>query len=253
MDNNLRRPTNTTRTTRPSSSPMSAEEKLRKGMKGLSHMSGGSGGLNLNANINLDKGDSSAVRKKVGGVVLDMETIQDAHKQKFETKGRRNNVIILILSLLLVVSLVYLVIAFMGYKNSKRDPNLKYMVVGEGQWVVDGGTKTQIVMAEGALGGQLYTINSKLNITTTDSVSLYIEIKVLYNGEEVLISGLQGAFDFVRVKDANMNDTNKFRYNKTITGGGTIQVFDEIDFTENEQALNTEDLVIEITAYIEKL
>lgn len=228
--------------------PSSPEEKLKKSMKGLSYTGSGSSNLDLNPSAKLHKQEKTNVRKKVGGVVLDVETIHDANKQKFETKGRRNNVVILILSLLLVVSLIYLALAFISYKNSKRSPNLKFFVQGEAQWVIEGGTNTEMVMENGYLGGQMYTISSKLNITTTDSVTLYIEIKVLHKGEEILISGLQEAPNFVRVKD-----TNKFVYNGSITGGGIIQVFGELDFSENEQSLNTEDLVIEITAYVEKL
>ena len=122
MDNDLKQPNNRTprrpvSSARPTSSrsgvssrpvasrpkaPMTAEEKLKRSMRGLSYTSSGIGGINNNSNVADSKGSA---RKKVGGVVLDLETIQGANKQKLETKGRRNGVAIMILSLLLVVSL----------------------------------------------------------------------------------------------------------------------------------------------------
>ena len=73
--------------------PLSAEEKLKKSMKGLSHMGGGGGGgLNIDTGITLNT-DDKVERKKVGGVVLDVETIQDANKQKLQTSNKRRNVV----------------------------------------------------------------------------------------------------------------------------------------------------------------
>ena len=86
---------------------ISAEEKLRKSLKNLSYTSGGATNISSSPTTKASTAKKDT-RKKVGGVVLDVETIQDATKQKLETRGKRNNVFILILVLLLVISLIYL-------------------------------------------------------------------------------------------------------------------------------------------------
>lgn len=247
MDNKTNK---SNRTTRPSSSPMSAEEKLKRSMKGLSHIGGGSG-LNINSSSTSTQSANSSSRKKVGGVVLDVGTIQDAHKQKFETKGRRNNVIILVLSLLLVVSLVYLVIAIMGYNNSKRDPNFKYLVEGNAtaSWIIEGKDETAFLLKDGLKADHIYLVNSQLKVDTVETVSITIEVKVLLEGTEILISGLQGADEnFVRV-----DKTNKFVYKDNFTGGGIIKVFEGIDFSNAPTRLSSSRVVINVTAYVNKV
>ncbi|MBO5910258.1 MAG: hypothetical protein J6Q15_01980, partial [Clostridia bacterium] len=224
MDNKSNKTTN--RTKRPASSPMSAEEKLKRSMKGLSYTGSSATGSKLSAESNT-KTQKASSRKKVGGVVLDLDTIQDANKQKLETKGRRNNVIILVLSLLLVVSLVYLVIAIMNYNSGKKEPNLKYRVEGEAEWIIEGSKKTDYLLPQGLASDMLYTINSDLKITTNDSVTLVVEIEVLLDGEEVLLAGITGNDE----KLVRVADTNRFVYQGTITGGATIEIFDCLDFS----------------------
>ncbi|MBQ8522501.1 MAG: hypothetical protein IJ458_02415 [Clostridia bacterium] len=249
MDNKSSKSTN--RTNSSISSPMSAEEKLKKSMRGLSHM-GGSSGLNLDSSSRVDTKtkSSSSSRKKVGGVVLDLETIQDATKQKLQTKGRRNNVIILVLGLLLVVSLVYLAIAIVGYYNSKKDPNCKYSIQGDvdAKWIIDGQSKTQFLIPDNLGADTVYVIDSRLEINTTAELTLVIEIKALFNGKEILIGGLQEADNFERE-----SKTNLFKYNGTIVGGGTIEVFKGIDFRDVDPNLNGEDVTIEVIAHFERV
>lgn len=255
MDNNEKKSTN--RTTGSSSSSrrpvssqpqrrMSAEEKLQKSMKGLSHMGGGGGGLGLNSDITKEK---NTTRKKVGGVVLDMETIQDANKHKLHTKGKRNSVVILVLSLLLVVSLVYLLIAIIGFNNSKKEPNCRFKVEGNATWTIEGKSKTEFILPQGITRDMIFVINAALNINTTESVGLYIDVKALLNGEEILIAGLhEHNTELVRVQN-----TNRFVYQSAIVGGGTIHLFNGIDFSEAPHDLTSDNLVLEITAHLENV
>ena len=236
----------TDRTSRPKSSPMSAEEKLKKSMKGLSHMGGGGGGLNLDTSAEVT---NTTERKKVGGVVLDVGTIQDANKQKLQTKGRRNTVIIVVLILALVMSLAYLAIAVIGFFAGKQEPNCKFAVEGEASWIIDGKSKTEIRIPQGLARDMMYLINASINIETNESVELHITVKVEHNGEEIIIAGLHERNDnLVRVEG-----TNKFVYQNTITGGGTIKLFEGIDFTEAPYDLTSDTVNILVTAYIVKI
>jgi len=244
MDNKQNKPIN--RTKRSTSSPMSAEEKLRKSMRGLSYTGSSASGSKLSGGSSINSANTGA-RKKVGGVVLDIDTIQDAHNQKFETKGRRNNVVILILSLLLVVSLVYLVIAFMGYKNGKKEANLKYFVEGEAEWVIAGSNKTEITLRKGLTTDKIYLIDSALKVNTKDSVKITIEIKLLLEGEPILVPGLNEASDLVRVEN------NTFEYKEIITGGGTIPIFKGINFSDAPTNLTSDNISIEVKAYVTKV
>lgn len=246
-DNSQKR---TSRTSSSTSSPMSKEDKLKRSMKGLSHMNGGMGGgasldsLNSATKMSKDKSE----RKKVGGVVLDLDTIQGANQQKFETKGRRNNVIILILSLLLVISLVFLAISIVRYKNSKKKANLKYTVEGSAEWVIEGGSKTEVLLRQGLARDMIYLIDTDLNITTSDSVSLIIEIEVLLDGSPILISGLHEANE----KLVRIDNTNNYEYQGEIVGGGVIQIFDGIDFTDAPANLSSNNIKININAVVVK-
>lgn len=236
-----------------SSTPMSAEEKLKKSMKGLSHLGGGgSMGLNAGADETKSKKSSTNERKKVGGVVLDMDTIKDANKQKFETKGRRNNVIILVLSLLLVVALVYLAIAVVGYMNSKKDYNCRYKVEGtaSASWVVEGGTKTNFTVADGLKRDMVFLIDSKLNIDTVESVALTIEINITHNGSPVIIYDLHEGNEKLTRPDKN---SNKFVYQGSITGGGIIKMFGGLNFSNAPYTLNSNNVDIEIVATVNKI
>ena len=229
--------------------PLSAEEKLKKSMKGLSHMGGvGGGGLNLDTGAGLSV-DDKAVRKKVGGVVLDMETIQDANKQKLQTSNKRRNVVILVLSLLLVISLVYLVVAIIGYINSKKPANCFYNVEGEATWLIEGEKKTEFRTPSGIGRDKIYVLLSALKIETTDSVELVVIVDARCDGEEVLIAGLYEINDnLVRV-----DGTNKFVYQLTITGGDTIQLFSGIDFKDAPYKLTDNNLKITVTAYVTRV
>ena len=243
----------TTRKSVTASTPISAEEKLKKSMKGLSHMGGGvSAGLSSTIGETKSKKSSANERKKVGGVVLDMDTIKDANKQKFETKGRSNNVIILVLSLFLVVAIVYLAIAVMGYISAKKSYNCKYRVEGTASatWVVEGVTKTNFKIAEGLSRDMVYVIDSHLKIETTERVAITIEINVMHNGSNVIIYGLhEGNEKLVRVDEYS----NKFVYQDYVTGGGTIKMFGGLNFSEAPYTLNSNNITIEIVATVNKV
>ena len=232
------------------SSTQSAEEKLKRSMKGLSHTGSGGGGIGLTTSTQITKSKNSE-RKKVGGVVLDMETIQGAHKQKFETKGRRNNVVILVLSLLLVVSLVYLVIAMLGYQKAKEAPNCRFEVKGDASasWLVEGSTKTHFHIAKGLLPDTIYMIDARLNIETTTEVTLTIEVDATIDGKAFLISGFKDGNDnLIRI-----DKTNKYEYKVNITGGGTIEIFKGIDFSNAPLNLKSSNVRIEVNAYVSKV
>ena len=257
MDSNNKQPTRNTGNV--SSSPnlgtrLSAEDKLKKSMKNLSYTSGGFGSGELNRSTLNTRSTKQAVdpsRKKVGGVILDLETIEDATKQKFETRGKRNNIIIFILSLALVVSIVFLIIAILSYKNSKKPPNCIYTVAGDAdaRWIVQGNTKTKFHLKNGLAPDTIYLVSSAIDIQTTESVVLTVEIEVLLEGKPISIFGLQDAHEnLIRVEG-----TNQYVYQGTITGGGKIALFEGIDFSEAPGELRSDNIKINITANVNKI
>ena len=230
MDNNLDKLSGQKRTqsSRPQSTPMSAEEKLRKSMRGLSHMGGvGSGGLDVNRTTSLNNTSTKTSRKKVGGVVLDIGAIEETNSQSIETKGKRNNVIIFILSLLLVVSVVYLIIAILNYNQSKKDPNCKYFIESDvgAQWLIEGKSKTEFLLRQGLAPDMRYMVDSKIKINTTETVVVEISIVVKLKGEHILIAGLDNPNkNLIPVENSNT-------YRGEISGGGIVHMFDGLDFT----------------------
>jgi len=240
---------NVSNSPRPTTS-MSAEERLKRSMRNLSYTSGGLGNANTQSS-NRGKPAIDASRKKVGGVVLDIETIEDANKQKFETRGRRNNVIILILCLLLVVSLVYLAIAIISYNNSKKPPNCIYEVEGDAsaEWIIQGGSKSKFRISQGLGPDTVYLLDSTLNIKTDESVVLTIEIEVLLEGKPILIAGLHESHNNL----TRVGQTNTFVYQGTITNGGKILLFKGIDFSEAPSNLTSDNVKIKVIANLNKV
>ena len=254
MDNNTNRPikpSSTPRPARPESTRLSAEERLKRSIRNLSYTSGASGNLNSGVNKSRTSSKENVTRKKVGGVVLDVDAIQEATNQKLETRGRRNAVIITVLSLLLVVSLVYLAIAIMGYNKGKRQPNCHYVVQGDAsaKWIVEDGKHTDFLLEDGLGRDMVYLLDSNLKIDTVESVTINIEIEVLLEGKEILIFGLTGANENL----SRLDSTNTFVYQGTITGGGTIKMFDGIDFSEAPIQLNSRNIEIKVTANVNKV
>lgn len=237
-------------------SNISAEEKLKRSLKGLSHTNGGSGGLNLNSSSSLNysksrlKDNAQTTRKKVGGVVLDLDTIEDATRQKLDSKskGRRKNVIILVLSLLLVVSIVYLIIALIAYKHNQKERNLKYYVEGNvsAEWIIEGGSQTEFLIGKDLYADTMLNINSKLRIKSDEIVELELEIKVYLNGEHLVISGVQGL----------NNDLKQVAGRGNVyvgdVAGGVITVFEALDFSDAPPELNSENVTIDIIVRVNK-
>lgn len=257
MGDDLKKPTiagNVSTSPNSSSTRMSAEEKLKKSIKNLSYTSGGSTKVSSTTTKKASASTKVEDRKKVGGVVLDVETIQDATKQKFETRGRRNNVIILVLVLALVVSLVFLAISVISYQKSKKAPNLKYAIQGDASsscaWVVGDGSQTKFVLEEGLASGLVYELNSNLDVKTVASVNITIEIIALLNGSPIQV-GLYYKGDnletFTRIEDGNKNI---FVYDGIFSGGGKLHVLDGIDFTDTPGNLTSKNVTIEVIANV---
>ena len=231
--------------------------KLKKSLKNLSYTSGTSGASTASyGQTRLASRPKKEERKKVGGVLLDVETIQDATKQKFETKGRRKNVIILMLVLALVVALVFVTITALNYRKSKKAPNLKYEIQGDAgelcSWKIAGGSQTKFVLQDGLSSGLVYALSSSLDIKTSLSVNITIEIVALLEGEPIsvgLFYDVNNEETFTKVSDETKN---VFTYNNTIySGGGKLHVFDGIDFSDAPYNLTSKNIELEVIATVE--
>lgn len=238
-----------TRTTGTSkTAPASAKEKLEKSLKGLSFVGSGAGSSKIDAGANLNLSTDDKSRKKVGGVVLDMETIQDANKQKLSGKGNRRNVaIIIVLSVLLALSLVYLAIAVSAYFKSRKEPNCIYSIISEvdASWIIDGQKKNEFILRDGIKSGTICEIDSKLQINSIERLKIEIILSVTLNGEPIR-AGLMGLNDnFV-----NKYDTTVYEYNGVFEGGGTIDLFTGIDFNGTPDNVTSENIKIDIVANI---
>lgn len=233
---------------RPSPNPMLAEEKLKRSLKGLSHIGGGAIGSSLN-HTSQNKIDTSQ-RKKVGGVVLDLETIEDVNKQNYEGKTKRNNVIIFALCIMLVASLIYLAVAIANFNKSKKDFNFSYVVEGDvnAQWIVEGGEKVAFNINEGLSCDTFYWLDSELSINTSDEVTLQIEIQVFVKGEHIVIEGLHLPNENLEREDG----TNIYNYNGTLTSG-KYHIFSALDFHEAPASLNSQTTTIKVIARVNKV
>ena len=237
----------------------SAEERLKKSLKSLSHASGGAGNINLQSSVSAGtkRSGKAASRKQVGGVVLDLETIKDANRQKLtDTRRSRNRAIIVILSILLAISLVYLAIVVVNYTNSKDEGNCKYYVTGTASdscaWVIEGERQVQFDIGSGLAPDMIYWVNSQLEINTFDEVKVTVYFKPTMDGTEFLIGGLHEPHDnLLRVETADKQPTNKFVYQGSITEGGTITLFKGIDFTGAPGKINSNNIILEITVQVD--
>lgn len=241
------RTSSTTKSTK--TTPASNKEKLEKSLKGLSFAGSGVGSTKIDTSKDLNTASNTKDRKKVGGVVLDMETIQDASQQKLSGKGnRRNNVIIIVLSLLLIISLVYLAIAIAQYNQSKKEPNCRYDIVSDvdARWMIDGRTNTKFVVGNGLEADTILTLQSELQINTLERVDILLKLDVKIDGENFIIAGLDGINDnLIRVEGKN-----EWKYRNSYQGGGLLYMFGGIDFSGAPSKLNSKNVSIKVTATI---
>lgn len=258
-ENKGQKPSNTTKS---SGIRLSPEEKLQKSAKKLSYTSGsglGQSGADLSKYIKKSASNSATERKKVGGVVLDMDTIQDVTSQKMNTRDKRNNVIILILVLALIVSLVFLAITIVNYKKAGTPNNCFMKIEGDAgsscKWLVEGKEDVEFKVPQPdardgeSLVDKVYRIKTQLVVNTTETVVLVINIKAEYNGAEFVIYGLTGMNEQLT---RSSKDSNIFMFNGTITGGGTIDLFDGIDFTNAPNGLTSKNITLTITATVNR-
>lgn len=226
------------------------EEKLNRSMQNLAYTSGGIGynGFNQNGN-NANNSYQATQRKKVGGVVLDMDTIKDVNQKGVDTRTKRNNAIILILCLLLLLSCAYLAVVILRYVKSKRSPTCFYHINGdvEAEWFVEGSKSTKLIVPKELRADTKYLLESFIIINTEDAVTLNITISVTYQGEDIRVGGLTGCnSNLVR----SATDRNVYEYNTDIVGGGKIYLFGGIDFEGSPVQINSDNIEINITANI---
>lgn len=240
---------------RPSGANPSAEDRLNRSMRNLSYTSGGVGSntsFDISKYTKRNQGQTEPTRKKVGGIVLDDETIKDVTNQKMETRGRRNNVIILILCLLLVVSVTYLVITILQYNKGKRQPNCFYHIKGDAsaEWIIEDSSSTKLIVPEDLKNNTKYLVASSIKINSTEAVLLTITVSVTCEGEEIEFFGLTGIND--KLVQAS-TDSKTYMYDEEIVGGGTIYLFGGIDFQGAPAKITGKNIQINITADLTKV
>ena len=225
---------------------LSSSEKFERGSRSLSHMNGGSTGTKLYKIDRSNEGDM--MRRKVGGVMLDADLIQDANKQKLEnTKNKQKTAVIIVLSILLALSLVYLALAIAGYSNKGKEANCKYHIDSEvsAYWMIDNNTETEFAVREGLGSGKIYEIESILIVDSDDKVNIKITISAMLNGQEIFISGLyEAANNLVRV-----DGKNTWVYVGGHQGKGEVFMFKGIDFFGSPENLSSDN--VKITVYAE--
>ena len=227
--------------------PGSAKDKLEKSLKGLSFAGGGVGSSKIDLGPDITKTSNDKSRKKVGGVVLDLDTIQDANKQKLSAKSnRRNTVIIIVLAVLLVLSLAYLAVTLMAYFRGKKEPCLRYEMSTEvdANWLIEGNRRTEFAIRQGLESGMVYEIDSKLQVNTIQRVNISITLTIRVAGEEIVPAGLLG----LNPKFINAPDTSHYVYQGGLEGGGIIDVFTGIDFKGAPSHLSSDNVQIIIKA-----
>lgn len=231
----------------------SAEERLNRSMQNLAYTSGGVGsntGFNQGQQYDFNQSQQpSNVRKKVGGVVLDMDTIKDVSQQGVETRGKRNSAVILILSLLLIVSCAYLAITVLQYVRFKRAPTCFYHINSDvdAKWFVEGSEQTKLIVPEDLQANTKYLVESYLIIDSLEEVKVTITVRITCKGQEIDFAGLTGTDD--KLGRTAYND-KVYEYAGTIVGGGKIYLFGGIDFAGAPNYINAKNVKIDITADI---
>ena len=227
----------------------SASERFERGSRSLSHMNGGSTGTKL-YRINRSN-QTDTMRRQVGGVVLDTELIQDATNQKLNSaKSKQKTAVIVVLSVLLALSLVYLVFAIAGYTKQSKVANCKYYLTSEisAYWMVDNNNETEFTVREGLSSGKVYEIESILVIGSEEKVDIRITITATLDGKEIFISGLSEAVDnLVRV-----DGKNTWVYVGGHQGSGEVYLFKGIDFFGAPNNLTSDNVSITVHAEITK-
>ena len=227
---------------------LSAGEKFERGSRSISHMSGGTPGAKL-YRINRTNQDD-LMRRKVGGIVLDAEIIDDAKQLKLaDNKNKQKTAVIIVLSMLLALSLVYLAVAIVGYVRSGVEANCRYYISGNvpARWVIDSNEETEFAVREGLTSGSIYKLESILVIGTVDKVDIKITVTAKINEQEIFIAGLDGANNIIRVEGENT-----WIYAGGHRGGGEVCMFEGIDFYGAPESLSSQNISIIVNAEITK-
>lgn len=235
-------------------SMLSPEEKLARGSRNLSYTAGsgfGSGRMDL-PRFSRHAHDPSQERKKVGGVVLDVDTIQDVTSQKMNTRDRRNRVIILVLSLALIASLLFLTITVLNYRKGSDPANCFFRIEGDAgancEWLVEGKKLTEFNPPKELDSTSVYKLKSQLLIDTAETVVIQLEVHVECNGKPFLITQLDNPHPLL----TRAENTNIFVYSGTITGPKTVDLFDGIDFTSSPVNLSSQNLTMTVKVIVNK-
>lgn len=232
----------------PNLSRRSASQRFERGSRSLSHINGGTS--NKLYRINRDN-QGDMLRRQVGGVILDEDLIQDVNQQKLTaTKSKQKTAAIVILSVLLVLSLLYLAFAIAGYSKNGKSNNCKYYITSDvsAHWVLDNNTETEFVLREGLASGKIYEIESILFIDSNEKVNIKITISAILNGREIFISGLEESADnLVRV-----DSKNSWVYVGGHQGFGEVYLFKGIDFFGAPENLTSDNVTITVHAEITK-
>ena len=227
----------------------SANDRFDRGTKHLSHIGGGGAGAKL---YRINKAEDDMSRRKVGGIMLDADIIQDANQQKLDdSKNKRKNVIIIVLSMLLAISLAYLAIAIFGYVQNSKAENCRYNISTEvpAYWLIEGGRETKFAVREGLRSNTVYEINTSMVIESDDYVDIEVIITVTVNGKEIYISGLYEASDnMVRVENKNT-----WKYIGGHQGAGEVYLFGGLDFFGAPDGLNSTSVNINIYAEVTRV
>ena len=222
-----------------------ASERFERGSKSLAHMNGGTTGTELYKANRLPQ--EEVLRKQVGGVILDENLIKNANSHNLNNKSNQKTTIIVILSIMLVLSLMYLTFAIVGYFKNNKKANCKYHLTSDvdAHWMIDNDTETEFVISNGLATGKIYEIKSTLIIDSDDKVNIKITISVMLDGKEISIAGLDG-------ESANLirESENEWSYIGGYQGVGELHLFNGIDFSGAPQNINSNNITIDIHAII---
>lgn len=234
------------------SRPLTPEEKLARSSRNLSYTAGAGIG---NSHIDLSRYarkpvDPGAERKKVGGIVLDVDTIQDVTSQRMNTKDKRNRVIILVLVLALIVSLLFLTITVLNYQKGTAPATCFFKIEGDAGsacgWLIENEDLTEFNPPDELNSTSVYELKSQLVVNTNVTVTLQLTIDVTCNGKPFLITQLHNPNPQLE----RLEDTNNFVYLGTITGPKIVDLFEGIDFTSSPEILSSQNLRMTVTAIV---
>lgn len=192
------------------------------------------------------------LRKKLSSKAADFEDLEKLNEENIKShkfRGRRNQVIIILLSILLVVTIAAIAIFLVV---TRVEPNCFMYVDGaSATYFIDGKQTNEFAAPANTTGNRILHVDISINIHSTETYNVSYSFKC-YN-KDVLLTNIL-IYEPNRNLFAFDSVTNSYISKEPITGGKTIQLCQGLILDrEYENKLNGDDFKFEFFTHFEKV